>query len=131
MDRQSMGFPVGQLTFERRAVGEHFSVPTWKSDNTKLNFSEGYVEIAGEGRTIEEEKEALQTIFAHKQIGGGCLSTGEHQEEIRFVGSPELICASLFTEELADNEVLIATGSERFNAVSGYGATMRFNGDYI
>ena len=124
-----MGFPTGNLTFERRSNNLH-TTPDWKNDEFSLKFDQDNLEIAGEGRTIEEEKDALQTIFANKEIGGGCLSTGEHQEEIRFVGSPELICASLFTEELTDDEILLVTGSERFNAVSGYGPTMRFNGDY-
>ena len=142
-DRSEMGFPAGSLTFERRSYenktglestksksDSNFNIPDWKTDKTILNFTETFVEVAGEGRTIEEERDALQTIFANKQIGGGCLSIGEHQEEIRFIGSPELICASLFTEELDDNEVILVTGSERFNAVSGYGPTMRFNGNY-
>lgn len=49
--------------------------------------------------------------FANKFVGGGVIGRGCVQEEILFLISPELIVSRLFTEALADNEVLIITGS--------------------
>merc|ERR1711887_485069 len=106
-------FPLGIITYERR-VGTNSQpknesdgkllFPNWSSLNYKLDLSNKKVEIAGEGRLIEDERDSMQTVFSHTTIGGGVLSTGEHQEEVRFIGNPELICACLFIEELSDNE---------------------------
>lgn len=47
-------------------------------------------------------------------VGGGVLSMGCVQEEIRFVICPELIISRLFTECLDDTEALIITGNQIF-----------------
>ena len=57
----------------------------------------------------------LQVIFADRFVGGGVLSHGCVQQEIRFLVCPELIASRLFTERLEDNECLIVTGVERFS----------------
>lgn len=134
--REDEGFPHGCLTFERRAhgttdTGVTYTMPDWENDDTILDLAKPATEIVGEGRAIEDEKDALQTVFAHKKYGGGVLGQGEHQEEVRFIGSPELICGCLFVEEFDDNEIMLITGSERFNGVSGYGTKMRYSGDYV
>ena len=49
--------------------------------------------------------------FANCKIGGGVLRTGCVQEEIQFIIHPELIVSCLFTERLADNEVLVIKGN--------------------
>lgn len=49
----------------------------------------------------------LQVDFANRFIGGGVLSRGCVQEEIRFLINTELIVSRLFTEELCDNECLL------------------------
>ena len=63
-------------------------------------------------------------------IGGGVLMNGVHQEEIRFIMNPELITACLFVEELTDNEVLLVTGAERFNGITGYGEGIHYGGNF-
>ena len=44
----------------------------------------------------------LEVDFANAFVGGGALSQGCVQEEIRFVICPELIIARLFTERQVD-----------------------------
>ena len=44
------------------------------------------------------------------RLGGGVIRTGCVQEEIQFIIHPELIVSRLFTEKLADNEVVIIKG---------------------
>jgi len=73
----------------------------------------------------------LQVDFANKSIGGGVLRWGCVQEEIRFVLSPELIVSRLFVQELAANEVVIITGSERFSSYKGYADTFAWAGDFV
>lgn len=41
---------------------------------------------------------SLQIDFANKSLGGGVLSHGAIQEEIRFVINPECLCGLLFCE---------------------------------
>ena len=53
----------------------------------------------------------FQVDFANKYIGGGALSSGLVQEEIRFLICPELIVSRLFTEVLDNHECLIMTGN--------------------
>lgn len=52
----------------------------------------------------------IELMFAFRMVGGGVLSNGCVQEEIRFVICPELILSRLFTEVLDDTEALIVTG---------------------
>jgi poly(ADP-ribose) glycohydrolase len=46
----------------------------------------------------------LQVDFANKYLGGGVLTHGCVQEEIRFLICPEMIISRLFTEGLEKNE---------------------------
>lgn len=57
----------------------------------------------------------LQVDFANKLIGGGVLTHGCVQEEIRFLICPEMIISRLFTEILEKNECLLMKGNF-FNA---------------
>lgn len=112
------------ITFQRQFIGE----PKWEESvipigNTKFH-------IQSDGR-IEDAQGMLQVDFANRFVGGGVLSQGCVQEEIRFVISPELIVARLFTECLADNEALIVFGFERFSTYKGYAASFQFAGDFV
>ena len=60
-------------------------------------LSQGTIEDDGGG--------TLQVDFANAYVGGGVLSHGCVQEEIRFAICPELIASMLFTERLGDTEV--------------------------
>lgn len=54
------------------------------------------------------------------------------RKEIRFLICPELIVGRLFCEELADNEVIVMTGAERFCNYEGYGyETFVYCGNHV
>ena len=59
---------------------------------------------------IEEAHGCLQADFANQYIGGGVLSTGNVQEEIRFVVSPECLFSLLICEVMLPNETIIISG---------------------
>ncbi|KAL5702658.1 poly(ADP-ribose) glycohydrolase [Ranunculus cassubicifolius] len=75
--------------------------------------------------------EALEVDFANKYIGGGALSRGCVQEEIRFMINPELIIGMLFLPCMSDNEAIEIVGAERFSNYTGYASTFRFSGDFL
>lgn len=79
----------------------------------------------------DEEEEALEVDFANKYLGGGALSRGCVQEEIRFMINPELIVGMLFMASMEDNEAIEIVGAERFSQYMGYGSSFRFVGDYL
>lgn len=83
------------------------------------------------GGRIEDCADGLLHVdFANKFLGGGALTEGCVQEEIRFMICPEMILSRLFTEELANNECLIMTGAERFSNYEGYGREFRWLSDH-
>jgi len=63
-------------------------------------------------------------------LGGGVISGGCVQEEIRFSVNTELIASCLFCEKMNDNEAIIISGSDRFSNTTGYAFGLRFGGDY-
>lgn len=69
--------------------------------------------------------------FANKYIGGGVLSHGCVQEEIRFVICPELLVSLLFTERMNTNEAVLIRGCERFSSYTGYGGTFKWLGEFV
>lgn len=73
----------------------------------------------------------LQVDFANRYIGGGVLSCGVVQEEIRFATCPELISGLPFLECLQDNEAMEISGFERYSNYSGYSETFSFEGDFL
>lgn len=79
----------------------------------------------------DEEQEALEVDFANRYLGGGALSRGCVQEEIRFMINPELIVGMLFMVSMEDNEAIEIVGAERFSQYMGYGSSFRFTGDYL
>ncbi|XP_066316717.1 poly(ADP-ribose) glycohydrolase 1-like [Miscanthus floridulus] len=88
-----------------------------------LVFSSGFIE--------DEEQEALQVDFENKYLGGGALSRGCVQEEIRFMINPELIVGMLFMASMEDNEAIEIFGAQRFSQYMGYGSSFHFVGDYL
>ncbi|CAH1373550.1 unnamed protein product [Tenebrio molitor] len=117
--------PVGVITFKRKFVPRNY-MPRW--DTLDNNLGNTRIHVASSG-TIEEGLGLLQVDFANKFIGGGVLSYGCVQEEIRFVICPELIISRLFTEELGDSEAVVITGIERFSNYSGYADTFKWDGN--
>ncbi|KAK3580069.1 hypothetical protein CHS0354_001021, partial [Potamilus streckersoni] len=115
--------PCGTVTITRMHKSESHN---WDEMNTHLLglhvSSEGTIEDDGEGM--------LQVDFANKFLGGGVLSHGCVQEEIRFLICPEMIISRLITEELAPNEALVMRGCERFSDYDGYSSTFKWKGSY-
>ncbi|GAB1602921.1 poly(ADP-ribose) glycohydrolase-like [Argonauta hians] len=115
--------PSGTVTFQRQYLNKF---PDWQaSTKTLTNFycsSTGTIEDNGAG--------FLEVDFANKKVGGGVLTRGCVQEEIRFVICPELLISRLFTECLEKEECLIVKGFERFSAYSGYASTFLWEGDF-
>ncbi|KAM3250084.1 poly(ADP-ribose) glycohydrolase 1 [Capsicum chacoense] len=127
--------PVGYISFERKVIAlEHgtFSFPYpkenfWSQSSISLCpfkiFNSGFIE--------DHSSEAIEVDFANKYLGGGALSRGCIQEEIRFMINPELIAGMLFLPCMADNEAIEIVGTERFSNYTGYASSFRFNGDHV
>ena len=117
--------PSGVLVFSRIGLTSK-NVPDWGKSKKKMSklhiTSEGSIESEGQGM--------LQVDFANKFLGGGVLTYGMAQEEIRFSVCPELIVSRLFTEALADNEVLLMLGAEQFSKYQGYSNTFTYDGPF-
>lgn len=113
--------PNGLVTFTRRSLENPVD---WRSSEkllTRLHItSEGTIEDDGQGM--------LQVDFANQFVGGGVISLGLVQEEIRFLINPELIASRLFTEALGHNECLIITGTQQFSKYTGYAQTYKWAG---
>ncbi|KAJ1292745.1 hypothetical protein BS78_01G013900 [Paspalum vaginatum] len=135
-ERVTDSAPTGFISYERkvlprRAVSDdgvnYPDIDTWMKSSAPLCqfrvFSSGFIE--------DEEQEALQVDFANKYLGGGALSRGCVQEEIRFMINPELIVGMLFMACMEDNEAIEIVGAERFSQYMGYGSSFRFVGDYL
>nr|CCC93125.1 putative poly(ADP-ribose) glycohydrolase [Trypanosoma congolense IL3000] len=84
--------------------------------------------VISEDARIEECFGTLQVDFANRFIGGGVLSAGCLQEEIRFVTCPELLVSLLLCEVLLDNEVVFVSGAGAYSATGGYAKTFHFVG---
>ncbi|KAF9621644.1 hypothetical protein IFM89_025376 [Coptis chinensis] len=87
--------------------------------------------VCHSGLIEDHLNEALEVDFANKYLGGGALSRGCVQEEIRFMINPESIVGMLFLPSMSDNEAIEIVGAERFSNYSGYASTFRFSGDYL
>ncbi|XP_067879097.1 poly(ADP-ribose) glycohydrolase-like isoform X2 [Heterodontus francisci] len=111
--------PTGLVTFQRCCLHEAVK---WKRSQCKLT----QLQVCQEGRIEEEGCDLLQVDFAAPMVGGGVLSSGLVQEEIRFLINPELIAARLFTEKLEDNECLLVTGAQRYSDYGGYSDSYRW-----
>lgn len=110
-------YPNTIISYERRHVPTKFN---WSASTDQLSK----IEITSDQR-LENNVGMLQVDFANKWIGGGVLNEGAVQEEIRFVISPELIIARLFTEPLDDDEVLVVTGTAQYSSYTGYSGTFK------
>ncbi|CAC5366747.1 PARG [Mytilus coruscus] len=123
--RVTKNMPTGLVTFTRQHVGL-IDFPKWDNLDTTLRD----LHVSAEG-TIEDDGEGLlQVDFANKYLGGGVLTHGCVQEEIRFLICPEMIISRLFTEGLEKNESFVMKGCERFSSYDGYARTFEWKGDY-
>ncbi|XP_031132192.1 poly(ADP-ribose) glycohydrolase 1 [Ipomoea triloba] len=127
--------PMGNVSFERKVLpmeSDPFCIsypePSFWSEST---VSLCPFEVFKSGLIEDQSKEALEVDFANKYIGGGALSRGCVQEEIRFMINPELIAGMLFLPAMSDNEAIEIVGTERFSNYTGYASSFRFCGNYV
>ncbi|XP_021855614.2 poly(ADP-ribose) glycohydrolase 1 isoform X1 [Spinacia oleracea] len=127
--------PTGFVSFERKVLPlDHnsplVSYPTagfWANSIVPLCL----FEICPSGLIEDQSRGALEVDFANKYLGGGALSKGCVQEEIRFMINPELIAGILFLPSMSDNEAIEIVGAERFSNYSGYASTFRYAGNHV
>jgi hypothetical protein len=73
----------------------------------------------------------LHADFANMYLGGGVLSGGCVQEEIRFGICPELLVGLLLCPVMNECEAIQIVGAEQFSAYTGYMRTLRYAGDHL
>ncbi|KAK1426422.1 hypothetical protein QVD17_15093 [Tagetes erecta] len=134
-ERICSSIPVGNVSFERKVLAvdqNHNYIPHPKAESwSKSVVSLCLFEVCSSGLIEDHSKEALEVDFANKYFGGGALSRGCVQEEIRFMINPELIAGMLFLPCMADNEAIEVVGAERFSQYTGYASSFRFCGDFL
>ncbi|XP_071689540.1 poly(ADP-ribose) glycohydrolase 1-like isoform X2 [Rutidosis leptorrhynchoides] len=133
-ERICSSMPAGNVSFERKVLAvdhtlEYIPCPVAESWS-KSAVSLCMFEICSSGLIEDHSKEALEVDFANMYFGGGALSRGCVQEEIRFMINPELIAGMLFLPCMADNEAIEVFGAERFSNYTGYASSFRFCGDF-
>lgn len=120
------------IVFHRRHLSRH---PSWSESKDKIH-QDGICDVTVSATgTIEDSppEQFLHADFANRTLGGGVLSRGLVQEEIRFLICPELLAGRLVCGEwdLRNDEVVVCSGVERFSTHSGYGyETFQWTGDY-
>ena len=119
-DRVADAPPTGQLDIERVVVGKH----DWLADASPLQP----VELCD--GAIEDAVGCRQVDFANAYLGGGVLSGGCVQEEIRFAVAPELLAGMIVSPRMGPLEAIVLRGAERFATVTGYAFTLRYAGAF-
>lgn len=76
----------------------------------------------------EKGRGCLHADFANMFLGGGVLSGGCVQEEIRFSICPELCGAMLVCPCMLKNEAITIVGAEQFSNYNGYGRWLQYAG---
>ena len=120
-DRVADAPPHGSIEIERIVGGAH----DWLHDASALQPFEIHATGA-----IEDAAGCLQVDFANSYLGGGVLSGGCVQEEIRFALAPELLAAMIVSPVMEPSEAIVVRGTERFAATTGYGFTLRYAGPF-
>lgn len=116
-----------EVRFSRKFESTPKSFEKWLQSNRKLTNVYMYESGVMEDLTPPN---SIHVDFANKFIGGGVLTKGAVQEEIRFLISPECLVSLMIFECFEDNEVGYIIGTEKMNKVEGYAQNMRFSGDY-
>lgn len=109
----------------QRLVSQSLFGAEWWADS---QFSMTSVEIRNNFQRIESCGDAIQADFANKHIGGGVMSKGCVQEEIRFVVSPECLAAVVLCEAIGPHEAVTICNTVQFNDYDGYSSSFRCRG---
>jgi poly(ADP-ribose) glycohydrolase len=114
--------PTGSVVFSRNCFS---TMPDFSTSSKLMNSI-----ICHEKGSIEDALDSRQVDFANAFIGGGAISYGCVQEEIRFCINPECIVARLFCYVMNGNESIVILGAEQFSAYTGYAFSLGYGGDY-
>ena len=121
-DRIFAAAPSGWLEVERIATAVRTSAD-WGADSSPLLP----LTVDTQG-AIEDANGCRQLDFANKYLGGGVLSGGCVQEEIRFAVAPECIVAMIVSPCMRPEEAIVLRGAERFTATRGYSRSLQYAG---
>lgn len=119
------GLPQGVLCIDR-VVGTALSYAEWTASNQPLICMDVAERMVG----FEEAPGLAHADFANMFIGGGVLSGGCVQEEIRFAICPELCVSMLLCPCMRPQEAIQLQGAEQFSAYTGYAFNLRYAGDH-
>lgn len=121
------GEPIrGQIVIDR-VVGVSMNWQQWQASKQPLLP----LDMAPMKVGFEDELEGLaHADFANMYIGGGVLSGGCVQEEIRFSICPELLLACLCCPVMQPDEALQILGGEQFSKYKGYAFGLQYGGDH-
>jgi hypothetical protein len=103
------------------------------SENFLLELSNASSSCLKEVNCLLEEslydigKGCIEADFANRYVGGGILTWGDVQEEIKFSINPELIISMCICEFMKENEAIYIIGTEQFSQFKGYGFTFQFH----
>ena len=95
------GDETGTLTF-RRLVLPPLAPDAWAASRAPMSS----LRVLGQGHAIEEAAGCLQADFANAYLGGGVLSGGCVQEEIRFAIAPELTACVALCPVMYEHEAI-------------------------
>jgi len=115
----------GKISIDR-VTGVAPSVSEWFQSKTPLLP----LEMAPPRVGFESAPELAHADFANMFIGGGALSGGCVQEEIRFSICPELCLSMLICPCMLADEAIQITGAQQFSAYTGYGFKLGYGGDH-
>ncbi len=116
--------PSGTLRFERMVVPMR-TPSEWSADRSPLLP----IDVRESG-AIEDAHDCRQIDFANRFLGGGVLSGGNVQEEIRFAVAPEHLVAMIVSPMMREDEAISMHGCETFAATRGYGGTLTYAGTF-
>merc|ERR1711971_1319315 len=115
--------PTGYLHIDR-VTGVGLDEAAWRCSKQPLQpmtFAEKF-------KGFEDAPGLAHADFANMFLGGGVLSGGCVQEEIRFAICPELVVGLLVNPRMMDDEAIQIVGGEQFSAYKGYAFNLRYNG---
>jgi poly(ADP-ribose) glycohydrolase len=116
-------FDAGFVTVSRK----HLQAAVNWADSTAVLKKADFAIVSDGG--IEDEHDALQADFANMLIGGGVLSGGNVQEEIRFAVSTECLVALLTLSRMGDEDSIEIAGASQWSRYRGYGRSLQYDGD--
>lgn len=116
----------GNITLIRQVKNAQ-SMEKWYKANDKPLLE---IIVKDTGKGFETTEGTVEADFANMFIGGGVLSGGCVQEEIRFSISPENCIACLLCPCMGPEEAIQIYGAEQFSKYNGYAFGLTYGGDF-